>query len=151
MLDQFLVSYGMLHGENPVWVNRDSVAVFRLARMVGSSKQPTQLNRPYAKSGVNTAGIPDHFPILVQADIRRPCTPVEKIQRTRRLKRSLKHREAIELVIGHLKSDDFLGCNYLKGEICDQMNVLLRCTGHNLRLVSKRLRFFVSNFRVIWL
>ena len=35
--------------------------------------------------------------------------------KTPRLKRSLKRRQTIEPVIGHLKSDSLLGRNYLKG------------------------------------
>ena len=65
---------------------------------------------------------------------------------TQRLKRSVKRRQAIEPIIGHLKSDGLLGRNYLKGTLGDQMNVLLCCAGYNLRLILKRLRFFVSIF-----
>ena len=65
---------------------------------------------------------------------------------TQRLKRSLKRRQAIEPIIGHLKSDGLLGRNYLKGTLGDQMNVLLCCEGHNLRLILKRLRFFCVDF-----
>ncbi len=38
--------------------------------------------------------------------------------KTQRLKRSLKRRQAIEPVIGHLKSDGLLGRNYLNGTVC---------------------------------
>ena len=65
---------------------------------------------------------------------------------TQRLKRSLKRRQAIEPIIGHLKSDGLLGRNYLKGTLGDQMNVLLCCAGHNLRLILKRLKFFCLDF-----
>ena len=61
---------------------------------------------------------------------------------TRRLKRSLKRRQAIEPVIGHLKADGLLGRNFLKGTEGDQVNVLLSCAGHNLRLILNRLRLF---------
>ena len=61
---------------------------------------------------------------------------------TRRLKRSLKRRQAIEPVIGHLKADGLLGRNHLKGTEGDQVNVLLSCAGHNLRLILNRLRLF---------
>ncbi|MEJ2399284.1 MAG: transposase, partial [Gammaproteobacteria bacterium] len=60
--------------------------------------------------------------------------------KTQRLKRSLKRRQAIEPVIGHLKSDGLLGRNYLKGTEGDQMNVMLSCAGHNLRLILRQLR-----------
>jgi IS5 family transposase len=62
--------------------------------------------------------------------------------KTERLKCSLKRREAIEPVIGHLKSDGLLGRNYLKGTEGDQMNVMLSCAGHNLRLILRQLRIF---------
>ena len=61
---------------------------------------------------------------------------------TQRLKRSLKRRQAIEPIIGHLKADGRLGRNFLKGTQGDQMNVLLSCAGHNLRLILNRLRLF---------
>ena len=62
--------------------------------------------------------------------------------KTQRLKRSLKRRQAIEPVIGHLKSDGLLNRNHLKGTEGDQLNVLLSCAGHNLRLILRQLRFF---------
>ena len=62
--------------------------------------------------------------------------------KSERLKRSLKRREAIEPVIGHLKSDGLLGRNYLKGAEGDQLNVMLSCAGHNLRLILRQLRIF---------
>ena len=62
--------------------------------------------------------------------------------KTQRLKRSLKRRQAIEPVIGHLKADGLLGRNHLKGTEGDQVNVLLSCAGHNLRLILNRLRLF---------
>ena len=67
--------------------------------------------------------------------------------KTQRLKQSLKRREAIEPVIGHLKFDGLLGRNYLKGSQGDQMNVMLSCAGHNLRLILRRLRIFC---RQLW-
>ena len=62
--------------------------------------------------------------------------------KTQRLKRSLKRRQAIEPVIGHLKADGLLGRNHLKGTEGDQVNVLLSCAGHNLRLILNKLRLF---------
>ena len=62
--------------------------------------------------------------------------------KTARLKRSLKRRQAIEPVIGHLKSDGLLDRNYLKGRTGDQINVMLSCAGHNLRLILRRLKIF---------
>ncbi|NOY16483.1 MAG: IS5 family transposase [Gammaproteobacteria bacterium] len=71
--------------------------------------------------------------------------------KTQRLKCSLKRREAIEPVIGHLKSDGLLGRNYLKGTEGDQMNVMLSCAGHNLRLILRQLRIFCAQiWRSLW-
>jgi len=71
--------------------------------------------------------------------------------KTQRLKRSLKRREAIEPVIGHLKSDGLLGRNYLKGTQGEHMNVMLSCAGHNLRLILRKLRIFCRRiWRDIW-
>lgn len=61
---------------------------------------------------------------------------------TQRLKRSLKRRQAIEPIIGHLKADGRLGRNFLKGTEGDQVNVLLSCAGHNLRLILNKVRLF---------
>lgn len=71
--------------------------------------------------------------------------------KTQRLKGSLRRREAIEPVIGHLKSDGLLERNYLKGTQGDQMNVMLSCAGHNLRLILRRLRIFYPQiWRSLW-
>lgn len=47
---------------------------------------------------------------------------------TRRLKRALKRRNAIEPIISHLKNDGLLGRNYLKGELGDALHAIL-CGG----------------------
>ena len=39
--------------------------------------------------------------------------------------------------MGHLTSDSHLGRNYLKGQLGDQQNVLLRAAGYNFRLLLK--------------
>jgi len=61
---------------------------------------------------------------------------------TRRLKRALKRRNAIEPIIGHLKNDGLLGRNYLKGELGDALHAILCGAGHNIRLILRRLRIF---------
>jgi IS5 family transposase len=38
-------------------------------------------------------------------------------------------------VIGHLKADGHLGCNFLAGRAGDAINVILATAGHNLRLL----------------
>ncbi len=62
------------------------------------------------------------------------------------LKRQLKRRNAIEPVIGHLKSDGRLDRNYLKGTLGDSMNALLVGAGHNIRLLLRTLRLYFVPF-----
>lgn len=45
----------------------------------------------------------------------------------------LKRRSAIEPMIGHLKTDNGMGRNYLKGEEGDRLNALLAAVGYNMR------------------
>lgn len=52
---------------------------------------------------------------------------------TRAVRRMLKRRAAVEPTIGHLKSDNRLSRNHLKGTTGDQINTLLAAAGYNLR------------------
>jgi IS5 family transposase len=59
---------------------------------------------------------------------------------TAAIHRKLKRRNAVEPVIGHMKSDGRLARNFLKGVEGDAMNALLCGAGHNLRKILKKLR-----------
>jgi transposase, IS5 family len=63
-------------------------------------------------------------------------------QRTYALRKDMRRRNAVEPVIGHLKSDGHLGRNYLKGRVGDKINALFSGIGHNLRLILRKLRLF---------
>ena len=52
---------------------------------------------------------------------------------TQTVKRKLKRRNAIEPTIGHLKSDNRMGRNFLKGIEGDRINALLSAVGYNMR------------------
>lgn len=65
---------------------------------------------------------------------------------TRRLKRALKRRNAIEPIIGHLKNDGLLRRNYLKGALGDALHAILCGAGHNIRLILRQLRIFWPEF-----
>lgn len=62
MLDQFLVSYGLLKGSSPIKANLGSVEIFRPGVMKGTSGRPRRFSRPSTKSGVDNGGFSDHFP-----------------------------------------------------------------------------------------
>jgi len=61
---------------------------------------------------------------------------------TTHFKRKRKRRNAIEAIIGHMKTDGLLGRNHLKGSSGDAMNALLCGAGQNLRKILKKLRLF---------
>ena len=66
-----------------------------------------------------------------------------------RHKRLCKRRSAIEAIIGHLKSDDRLGRNYLKGSIGDSNNALLAGMGFKLTLLPSDLAGHFLSF-ILW-
>jgi IS5 family transposase len=60
--------------------------------------------------------------------------------KTYALRKDMRRRNAIEPIIGHMKSDGLLGRNYLKGTLGDKVNVLLCGVGHDLRIILRKLR-----------
>lgn len=58
--------------------------------------------------------------------------------------RKLKRRNAVEPVIGHMKSDGRLARNFLKGAHGDAINALLCGAGHNMRKILKKLRLLCA-------
>ena len=63
---------------------------------------------------------------------------------TQAIERKLKRRNAVEPVIGHLKSDGRLARNFLKGVEGDAMNALLCGAGHNMRKILRKLRLIYA-------
>jgi transposase, IS5 family len=63
---------------------------------------------------------------------------------TRAINKKLKGRNAIEPVIGHMKSDGRLSRNFLKGELGDAMNAMLCGAGHNLRKILRQLALSIA-------
>jgi transposase, IS5 family len=60
--------------------------------------------------------------------------------------RKIKRRNAVEPVIGHLKSDGRLARNFLKGAQGDAINALLCGAGYNMRKILRKLRLFCVHF-----
>jgi IS5 family transposase len=52
---------------------------------------------------------------------------------TRTIRNKIKRRSAIEPTIGHVKSDNRMGRNYLQGAAGDQINAILAAAGYNMR------------------
>ena len=63
----------------------------------------------------------------------------------------LKRRSAIEPVIGHLKSDNRLNRNYLKGSSGDKLNAVLAACGFNLRKLLGAIRKAPLFSFMLWL
>ncbi len=65
MLDQFLITKGLLLQNSPLRVDPDSVEIFRPDFVRGSGGRPRRFGRPAMSSGVDSDGFSDHFPITV--------------------------------------------------------------------------------------
>ena len=66
-------------------------------------------------------------------------------------RKQLKRRQAIEPIIGHLKSDHRMGRCYLKGQLGDSINAVLAAAGYNIRwllrqIIKKGLTFLEKIF-----
>lgn len=68
---------------------------------------------------------------------------------TRTIWKKLKHRAAIEPVIGHLKSDCRLERNYLPGEAGNAMNAILSAAAYNFRKLLKGLWSLLGFIRMV--
>lgn len=58
-------------------------------------------------------------------------------------------REAIEAIIGHMKTDGWLARHYLKGELGDRINAVLCGVGQNLRMILKAFRALLRLEKII--
>jgi transposase, IS5 family len=67
---------------------------------------------------------------------------------TAAIHRKLKRRNAVEPVIGHMKSDGRLARNFLKGAEGDAINALLCGAGHNMRKILRKLRLLCALWRI---
>ena len=76
----------------------------------------------------------------------------QKRRVTEAIKRELRRRAAVEPVIGHLKSDHRMGCNFLARTAGDAANAVLAAAGYNFRRLLKWLAllcaFLLGVFRL---
>src|SRR3954454_19026406 len=78
------------------------------------------------------------------ADRARVILSGQKRSVTPTVRRERRRRNAIEPVIGHMKSDGHLGRNFLRGTEGDAANLILSAAGHNLRLLRAWLAWIVA-------
>jgi len=67
-------------------------------------------------------------------------------QLTRAIRDKIKRRSAIEPTIGHVKSDNRMGRNYLKGADGDQINAILAAAGYNMRKLIAAFLYALTEF-----
>jgi IS5 family transposase len=78
------------------------------------------------------------------ADKTRVVLSGQKRGVTPTIRRERRRRNAIEPVIGHMKSDGLLGRNFLRGTEGDAANAILAAAGHNMRLLRAWLAWFLA-------
>jgi IS5 family transposase len=79
------------------------------------------------------------------ADKSRVILAGQKRGSTPTIRRERRRRNAIEPVIGHMKSDGHLGRNFLADATGDATNVILAAAGHNLRLLRAWLAWLLAS------
>lgn len=87
------------------------------------------ITRAFADKGYRGHGIKD----------KQVFIPGTKKNLTVYFKRRLKRKQAIEPIIGHMKSDGKLERNFLKGRLGDRLNAVLCGIGQNMRLLVRAL------------
>ena len=65
---------------------------------------------------------------------------------TRAVKNKIRRRSAIEPTIGHVKSDNRMGRNYLKGDEGDRLNAVLAAAGYNMRKLIAAFLYALMEF-----
>jgi len=92
------------------------------------------IERAYVDKGYRGHGMPNRHRVFISGQQRGVFGVI---------KRELRRRSAIEAVIGHMKTDGYLGRCYLKGREGDAVNAVLSAVGYNLRLFLTWLRTFL--------
>ncbi len=80
--------------------------------------------------------------ILLPKPPKKNSTEYEK----KKAKARFRRRAAIEPVIGHLKTDNRLSKNFLKGVFGDEINVMLAAAAFNLRKWMRKAETFFGSF-----
>jgi IS5 family transposase len=109
------------HHENPYDGHTLKESLDQSERFTGWRAKEAHVDRGYR----GALGVSEEVTIHVAGKRRKNLS--------RSLQRWMKRRSAIEPMIGHLKSDNRLSRNYLKGKLGDEINVLLAGCGYNMR------------------
>jgi IS5 family transposase len=102
-------------------------ALTQVERLTGSKVEEAYCDRGYR---LKKEEMPENYRIFLPGSRKRSSAE----------KKRMKRRNAIEPIIGHMKSDNRLSRNYLRGMMGDVHNVILAACGFNMR---KLLRAFL--------
>jgi IS5 family transposase len=116
---QFVLGARSLPG-NPYDGHTLAAQIAQAERLSGVEIERTYVDRGYRGHDANKARV-------ILAGQKRGITPT--------IRRERRRRNAIEPVIGHMKSDGQLGRNFLLGIKGDAANLILAAAGHNFRLL----------------
>ena len=125
---QFVLGARALPG-NPHDGHTLATQIAQTERVTGIGIERAYVDRGYRGHDADRARV-------VLAGQKRGLTPT--------IRRERRRRNAIEPVIGHIKSDGHLGPNFLRGPERDAANVILAAAGHNLRLLLAWLAWLLA-------
>ena len=123
--ESFVVGMKALPG-NPYDGHTLKASLEQTQRITGMAPKEAYVDRGYRGHGIPL----DRLKVWI-AGAKRGVTVA--------IKKKLKRRNAVEPVIGHMKTDGRLGRNFLKDTQGDAMNALLCGAGHNLRKILRRM------------
>ena len=126
---QFVLGVRALPG-NPYDGHTLAAQIAQAERLTGE-----QVERAYVDQGYRGHDA-DKERVFIARQRRDGLTPT--------IRRELRRRNAVEPVIGHLKSDGLLERNRLAGAAGDATNAVLAAAGHNLRLLLAWLRLLCA-------
>ena len=130
--ESFVIGAKSLPG-NPYDGHTLKACIEQAERVSGIKPQEAYTDRGYRGHGCNTGTLKVWI-----AGARRGVTAA--------IHRKLKRRNAVEPVIGHMKSDGRLARNFLKGIEGDAINALLCGAGYNMRKILKKLRLLCAQW-----
>ena len=137
--ESFVVGMKSLPG-NPFDGHTLKAAIEQIQTLSGVTPKEAYVDRGYKGHGINHGAF-SGLKVWI-AGTKRGIT--------RTINRKLKRRNAIEPVIGHLKSDGRLSRNFLKGTEGDAINAILCGAGHNLRKMLRHLALFIVLRVIAW-
>ena len=126
---QFVLGVRALPG-NPYDGHTLAAQIAQVERLTGERVERAYVDRGYRGHDA------DEERVFITRQRRDGLTPT--------IRRELRRRNAVEPVIGHLKSDGLLERNHLAGAAGDAINAVLAAAGHNLRLLLAWLRLLCA-------